>query len=169
MRHTFSLGGREHTVGLSRSRDAYRLHLGEDVLAVHLAATADGRRWLSLDDRRFEVVVLARGDDVFVHFDGEAHHLRYRHPLERLAAQNQDRTEDNLRAAMPGTLVATHVAPGDTVTQGQALLVMESMKMETVIVAPRDGVVAAVHYESGQTFDRDALLLSLEPGGKHPT
>jgi biotin carboxyl carrier protein len=37
------------------------------------------------------------------------------------------------------------------------------MKMETTIVAPRDGVIAAVTYEKGQTFDRDALLLSLEP------
>ncbi|WP_245563072.1 hypothetical protein [Nevskia ramosa] len=35
--------------------------------------------------------------------------------------------------------------------------------METTLVAPRDGVVAAVNFAAGQSFDRDALLLSLEP------
>jgi biotin carboxyl carrier protein len=43
---------------------------------------------------------------------------------------------------------------------------MESMKMETTIAAPRDGVVEAVHFAPGQTFDRDALLLSLEASGE---
>jgi biotin carboxyl carrier protein len=43
---------------------------------------------------------------------------------------------------------------------------MESMKMETTIVAPRDGVIQAVQFEKAQTFDRDALLLSLEPEAK---
>ena len=36
------------------------------------------------------------------------------------------------------------------------------MKMETTIAAPRDGVIAEVTYEMGQTFDRDALLIALE-------
>ncbi|MFZ2468009.1 MAG: acetyl-CoA carboxylase biotin carboxyl carrier protein subunit [Parvibaculum sedimenti] len=46
------------------------------------------------------------------------------------------------------------------------MLVMESMKMQTTIASPRDGVIAAVAYEKGQTFDRDALLLSLEPAAQ---
>jgi biotin carboxyl carrier protein len=64
---------------------------------------------------------------------------------------------------MPGSLVVVHAKPGQAVTKGEALLVMESMKMETTLTAARDGVVAAVHFAPGQTFDRDALLLSLEP------
>jgi biotin carboxyl carrier protein len=163
MHHAFRLRNDEYNVELSRSRDAYRLHWGEEVLEVKLAKAADGRCWLAVGDRRVEVVVAARGDDVFVHMDGEAYHLRYRHPLDRLAEQNQDSTEDIIRAEMPGTLVAAHIAPGDAVTQGQALLVMESMKMETTIVASRDGVIAAVYVYKGQTFARDALLVSLEP------
>jgi biotin carboxyl carrier protein len=163
MHHAFRLGSDEHNVELSRSRAAYRLHWGEEVLEVTLAKAADGRCWLGVGDRRVEIVVAVRGDDVFVHVDGGAYHLRYRHPLDRLAAQNQDSTEDHIRAEMPGTLVAAHIAPGDAVTQGQALLVMESMKMETTIVAVRDGVIAAVHVDKGQTFARYELLVSLEP------
>jgi acetyl/propionyl-CoA carboxylase alpha subunit len=163
MHHGFILGDSEHSVELSRGRNAYRLHFGDAVLNVNLTTATDGRRWLDIGGQHFEIVIATRGDDVFVYFDGEAHHLRYRHPLDRLAAQSQSSAEDSIRAPMPGTLVAIRVAAGDTVTRGQQLLVMESMKMETTLVAARDGVVAAVHFDKGRTFDRDALLLSLEP------
>jgi acetyl/propionyl-CoA carboxylase alpha subunit len=162
MHHGFKLGDSEHGVELSRGRNAYRLHFGDAILDVNLTATTDGRRWLSVGGQQFEVVIATRGDDVFVHFDGEAHHLRYRHPLDRLAAQTLGSAKDSIFAPMPGTLVAIRVGPGDTVTRGQELLVMESMKMETRLVAARDGIVAAVHFEKGRTFGRDALLLSLE-------
>lgn len=163
MHHGFKLGDIEHSVELSRGRNAYLLHFEGVALEVHLTIAADTSRWLSIGGERFEVVIATRGDDVFVHFDGEAHHLRYRHPLDRLGAQSQISAEDSIRAPMPGTLVAVRVAAGDAVTRGQQLLVMESMKMETTLVAARDGLVAAVHCDKGRTFDRDALLLSLEP------
>jgi acetyl/propionyl-CoA carboxylase alpha subunit len=163
MHHGLKLGDSEHSVELSRSRNAYRLHFDGVTLDVNLADGADTRRWLSIGGQRFEVVIATRGDDVFVHLDGETHHLRYRHPLDRLSAQSQISVDDAIRAPMPGTLVAVRVAAGDVVTRGQQLLVMESMKMETSLVAARDGLVAAVHFDKGQTFDRDALLLSLEP------
>ena len=163
MHHAFKLGEAEHNVELSRSPSAYRLHWNERSLEIGLSSTADGRSWLSIGGQRHEVVVATRGDDVFVHFDGEAYELRYRHPLDRLAAHSLGSAEDIVRAPMPGSVVALNVVAGDTVTKGQVLMVMESMKMETTIVAPRDGVIASLAFEKGQTFDRDAVLLSLEP------
>ena len=149
MHHAFKLNDREYNVELSRSRDGYVLHV-------------DGR---AIPIRELPALIATRGDDVFVHLDGEAYQLTYEHPLERLAHQAHGAAEDALRAPMPGSLVVVHAKPGDKVAKGQALLVMESMKMETTLTAARDGVVAAVHFAPGQTFDRDALLLSLEPVG----
>src|ERR1700730_5876883 len=169
MHHGFKLDDTEYSVELSRGRNGYRLHFDGVTLEVHLSTAADARRWLTVGGQRFEVVIATRGDDVFVHLDGEVHHLRYRHPLDRLRAQSQISAEDSLRAPMPGTLVAIRVAAGDVVTRGQQLLERESMKMETILVAARDGLVAAVHYDTGRTFDRDALLLSLEPRATAPT
>lgn len=163
MHHAFKLGDAEHNVELSRSPTAYRLHWNERLLEVELVGTADGRSRLSIAGQHHEVVVATRGDDVFVHFDGEAYQLRYQHPLDRLAAQSAGSAEDIVRAPMPGSVVALSVAVGDAVSKGQVLMVMESMKMETTIAAPRDGVIASLAFEKGQTFDRDAVLLSLEP------
>src|SRR3546814_1133947 len=51
--------------------------------------------------------------------------------LDRLAAQAGGAAEDSIVAPMPGSIVTVSVTVGDTVTRGQTLLVMESMKMET--------------------------------------
>lgn len=163
MHHAFKLGDDVHNVELSRSATAYRLHHGGQTLDVDLGTGADGRAWLTVGDRHVEVVIATRGDEVFVHLDGEAYALRYQHPLDRLAAAAAGNAEDRILAPMPGSVVSIAVKVGDAVTRGQTLLVMESMKMETTIAAPRDGVIAEVSYGQGQTFDRDALLLSLEP------
>ena len=80
-----------------------------------------------------------------------------------MAEQLRGAEEDVLRAPMPGSIVRLEVAPGDAVSAGQTLLVMESMKMETTLAAPRDGTVAEVHFPIAQSFDRDAVLLTLEP------
>lgn len=161
--HHFRLGEDEQAVALARTAEGHVLHTAEGSARVALERDAQGRDWLRIDGRRHEVFIATRGDEVFVHLDGEAHALRYQHPLQRLAASGAGSAEDSVRAPMPGSLVSLPVAVGDAVQRGQVLLVMESMKMETTITAPRDGIVQTLHYAVGQSFDRDALLLALEP------
>ncbi len=67
-----------------------------------------------------------------------------------------------LTAPMPGKLVSFLAQPGDQVSKGQALAVMEAMKMEHTINAPRDGVVAELLYGIGDQVGDGAELLRLE-------
>ena len=64
---------------------------------------------------------------------------------------------------MPGLLRVLDVAVGDTVTAGQTLAVMEAMKMEHALVAPRDGTVERVGAAAGQQLDQGAVIVALEP------
>jgi 3-methylcrotonyl-CoA carboxylase alpha subunit len=66
-----------------------------------------------------------------------------------------------LTAPMPGKLVAFLAQPGDAVKQGQPLAVMEAMKMEHTITAPRDGTVAELLYAVGDQVDEGGELLRL--------
>jgi acetyl/propionyl-CoA carboxylase alpha subunit len=180
MHHAFKLNDKEYNVELSRGPDGYRLHIEDRVVPVGWVERAKRAKPseralgfatlnpaygadLVVEGVLTGVLIATRGDEVFIHLDGESYQLSYEHPLERLAHQAHGTAEDGLRAPMPGSLVIVHAKPGQKVAKGEALLVMESMKMETTLTAARDGVVAQVHYAPGQTFDRDALLLSLEP------
>jgi len=75
------------------------------------------------------------------------------------------RTEDvtggplDVRAIIPGRIVALNVAPGDTVTAGQQLLVLEAMKMQNELRAPRDGTIDRVAIAVGETVEVGDVLL----------
>ncbi len=71
-------------------------------------------------------------------------------------AQNQDH---QLVAPMPGTIIDVMVNPGDSVTQGQALIVMEAMKMEHTIKAPSDGVISEVLFQQGELVQEGIELI----------
>jgi 3-methylcrotonyl-CoA carboxylase alpha subunit len=62
---------------------------------------------------------------------------------------------------MPGKVVSFLVKAGDTVSRGQALAVMEAMKMEHTIAAPADGVVSEILYAPGDQVLEGAELLTM--------
>ena len=64
-----------------------------------------------------------------------------------------------ITAAMPGTILEVKAAEGDTVVRGQALLILEAMKMENEIMAPCDGVIAEIHVAVGASVNSGDLLM----------
>lgn len=162
MGHAFRLAGTDHELWLSRSGGAYRVHIGETALPATLTARGEHVHELTVGDATERVIVARQGDEVHVHLGGEAYVLRYSHSLERFAHPAVDEDEAVARAPMPGAVISIAVEPGVIVRRGQALLVIESMKMETTIAAPCDGTVQTVHVGGGQTFDHDAPLITLE-------
>ena len=68
----------------------------------------------------------------------------------------------SLTAPMPGKIIAIEVQAGDNVKRGQALLVMEAMKMEHTIVAGADGIVESIYFGVGEQVAEGAVLISLE-------
>jgi biotin carboxyl carrier protein len=70
-----------------------------------------------------------------------------------------------LKAPMPGLVVRVQVEPGETVTTGQALVVLEAMKMENELKAAGPGVVAEVTIQAGQVVERGEMLIRFAPPG----
>ncbi len=70
--------------------------------------------------------------------------------------------ERELLAPMPGKVLSVAVAPGTVVQEGDAVAVLEAMKMENLIRSPRTGVVAGVAVVPGQAVEKGAVLLTYE-------
>jgi 3-methylcrotonyl-CoA carboxylase alpha subunit len=79
------------------------------------------------------------------------------------AAADTEEATASLTAPMPGRIIAVKVEPGAKVERGQALLVMEAMKMEHTIRAPADGTVETVHFAVGDQVEEGAELIHFEP------
>ena len=73
-------------------------------------------------------------------------------------------SDGSLRAPMPGKIVATPAKPGDTVTKGQPVVVLEAMKMEHALVAPFDGVVGGIGVSVGDQVAADTVLATVTAG-----
>jgi acetyl-CoA carboxylase biotin carboxyl carrier protein len=73
-------------------------------------------------------------------------------------------TPVSVRAHITGTVWKIEVAVGDTVAEGQTLVILESMKMEMPVEAPAAGQVSAVLAKEGASVEEGALLVELDPG-----
>ncbi|POI32087.1 hypothetical protein CIB84_004161 [Bambusicola thoracicus] len=71
-------------------------------------------------------------------------------------------TSSILRSPMPGAVVAVSVKPGDMVSEGQEICVIEAMKMQNSMIAAKTGKVKAVHCKAGDTVGEGDLLVELE-------
>ena len=128
------------------------------LVTVHHA----GDGWIDFDSsgQRHRLHVLAAGDQVWVQGpDGDVAltavpRFPESGPGEAVAG--------GLVAPMPGTVLAVHVAAGDTVAQGQLLMIVEAMKMEHRITAPRAGTVSEVRARPGDQVNGGDLLAVLD-------
>lgn len=67
-----------------------------------------------------------------------------------------------VKAPMPGNILDVKVNAGDSVSEGQVLMILEAMKMENDIVAPKAGTIASVSVKKGDSVNRDDLLASIQ-------
>ncbi|WP_322409206.1 acetyl/propionyl/methylcrotonyl-CoA carboxylase subunit alpha [Microbacterium invictum] len=114
-------------------------------------------------------VVAVRGPDaaVWTWRDGVTHRLtpidRHEAMTRRLAARSRhvSAVDPQVRAPMPGTVVAVHVPDGSRVAAGDRLVSIEAMKMEHIAVAPHDGAVR-IHVAIGDQVNRDQTVAEVE-------
>jgi acetyl/propionyl-CoA carboxylase alpha subunit len=118
-----------------------------------------GEYLLRENGRQHRCVVGRAGDDWWLWIEGHIHHVQ-------IVTDARKRTAaplGELTSPMPGQVLKVLVAAGQKVTKDQPLLVLEAMKMQYEIVAPRDGIVARVHAAAGTQVEGGVGLVTLEP------
>ncbi len=106
-----------------------------------------------------DVSILRRGEMVFAIEGGRAVKVARVDPLARSAGD--DHGAASVKAPMHGKVIAIYVQPGDVVAKGDRLAIVEAMKMEHAVTAPRDGVVEAVPVEEGVQIQQGAAIVVL--------
>ncbi|HYM29017.1 MAG TPA: biotin/lipoyl-containing protein, partial [Steroidobacteraceae bacterium] len=112
-----------------------------------------------LGARRFKARCYRDGERVLLWCGAEAYELRLDDPRTHEFAASA--ASGGLTTPLPGVVVAVPVAVGQEVAAGDALMVIEAMKMEHTIAAPYAGTVASIHFARGDRVPEGRELLEL--------
>ncbi|MCP4570954.1 MAG: biotin/lipoyl-binding protein [bacterium] len=158
----FKLDGELVAVDVARENGRWNLTVDGRSLDLDVESGGDGEWLLTAGGRRRRLVVAADGAERQVFCEGR---------VRRLALHDPDLEDEeaagggpSVTAAMPGKIVRVLVAEGDPVEVGQALIIMESMKMETDLTAAVAGTVARIAVAAEQVVGQGDLLVEIEPG-----
>jgi acetyl/propionyl-CoA carboxylase alpha subunit len=161
-------GGERRLVGLREAGEGiYEIHV--EGRTVHVDAVRSGPTVYSVieDGHQFEAMIDekgAHGFDVLV--AGRIFHLEAIDERTKLLAQSAAAlpTGPQLVAAeMPGKVVKIAVPAGETVREGQGVVVVEAMKMENEIPSPIAGIVREIAVSEGQTVEAGTPLFTVTP------
>ncbi|WP_353228800.1 biotin/lipoyl-containing protein [Novosphingobium sp.] len=156
------IGGSEHAVEIIARRPQLVLSVdGQHHVVEVIAGAGDGIQTLRIDGQTMAFRRAVADDAVWLRIAGRTEAVTPIDPFAR--EQDKGAGGDDVRAPMPGLVVDVHGAVGAAVARGAALITIESMKLQTVLCAPRDGVIAAVTRQPGDLFARDDVLVRLEP------
>jgi biotin carboxyl carrier protein len=144
---------------------ACRFQLGDDPPAeAHVEMAEPGVYSVLMDGRIYDARVEEKPDGLIVVIDGNRFEIEVRDP-RRWSRQAAGRGADGIQtltAPMPGKVVRVLVAPGDPVQAGQGLVVVEAMKMQNEMKAPRAGKVRSLPVREGATVAAGDVLATIE-------
>jgi biotin carboxyl carrier protein len=162
MKRVIQLGSNSHDVTLTHQVGGPALMSVDGIkTSVSLKSLGDDCFNVRFGDCKADVRLVAKGEDVFVQAFGRAFILRVLEPVEQ-AHEASGAGDLVTKAPMPGLVVELHVDEGEQVTEGQNLMTIESMKLLTVLKARCAGIVEKIHFAEEQTFNKNALLVSLQ-------
>lgn len=128
---------------------------------AHVRWIDDHRVVVTDGDLQLRATVFVGRDMTYVCIDGQTFEVA--HEDDAKAAAAHAGSETAAASPMTGVLAALHVEAGQTVESGTALFVVEAMKMEYVVRAPRDLTVASVHGNAGEQVDLGAEIVQFAP------
>ncbi len=134
-----SIDGREHVISTTDEvGDGLRTLEASGKLQDFARARVGDRQFVRMAGRTYEVGLIDRSSDVA----GASGH-------------------DEVKAPMPGRVVTVHKSVGDAVTRGEAVMTIESMKLQMALSAPRDGVISALSRGEGDAVEKDEVVAKL--------
>jgi 3-methylcrotonyl-CoA carboxylase alpha subunit len=162
LRLTYRLGDRSFDVALhlAAGQLSGELTEEEDTLSIEVPARrlVDGRIRLGEGERSVRATVFRDGDTIWVCIDGQTYEVAVEEAGARAALHAGE--EDFAVSPMTGTLAKVAVRPGEQIEAGQELFIVEAMKMEYVVKAPRALEVAEVRNAVGDSIEQGRVVVT---------
>jgi 3-methylcrotonyl-CoA carboxylase alpha subunit len=165
MKTMLSSDGEPLSVEYTAHGDEYEIAVNGQTRTVRLLSARDSTLTLLVDNQPLHVHVAADGKRTLVAIAGQVY--EFTQPQEKQARTRQreaGRVSPEVRSPMPGKILQVLVTEGAEVEAGQALVLLEAMKMENTLAAEGTARVKKIHVTPGDLVDLGQLLVELEFG-----
>jgi len=153
-----------HAVEVRRNGDHFHVLIDGEDHPVAVIFSDSSHDVLLVDNNSYDVVLVNQEGRYHVNVSNRFFNVEILDPRKKslYATSIDDGGRKPIRAKMPGRIVKILVAEGEEVVDGQGLLILEAMKMQNEIKAPRDGMVANLVVQEDDSVEGNQLMLELE-------
>jgi len=156
-------GGKALRVEYTQNSDEYEVAVNGQTRTVRLLSVGDESLTLLVDGKPLRVHVVSDGTRTLVAIAGHVYEFtRAQEKQPRTRQREAGRLDPEVRSPMPGKILQVLVTEGATVESGQALVLLEAMKMENTLSAEGAARVKKVHVAPGELVELGQLLVELE-------
>jgi acetyl/propionyl-CoA carboxylase alpha subunit len=154
---------RVHTLEVSREGNRFEVAIDGILRLVDLVFSDASHDVLLIGNACYDVVSVPRDEGLHVNVFNRFFDIELLDPRRALGGEAGPRRSASgiLRASMPGRVVKLLVENGSVVDKGQGLLVLEAMKMQNELRAPRAGTVREIAVKAGDTVEAGRVLLTV--------
>ncbi|MCO5230685.1 MAG: acetyl-CoA carboxylase biotin carboxyl carrier protein subunit [Chitinophagales bacterium] len=159
---------KEHTIDISFEGE--KIILNNEEVKLDFGSLSKGKYHVIKDNQSYNLEVISSNiaDKTFsIKVNGQIFQLSVEDALDQqlramgMSKANEDKV-DKIIAPMPGLVLKILVVPGQTISKGDSLIILEAMKMENVIKSSGDAVVKAIHIKEKDAVEKNQLLIEME-------
>lgn len=163
MKVSFWLDGKEFRLNLTQTkRKDIRVSLGKKTYEVSVEFIGTNEILLNIDGKIHNVIVNANTTSYTVYVNGRFFQIEKKSVLQILGPKIGKQRMVKVQTSMPGRIVKVLMKEGEEVGEGQAVMILEAMKMQNEIKSPQSGRISKIRPQAGDSVETGALLFTVD-------
>jgi biotin carboxyl carrier protein len=162
MKISFWLNDREHKLAISGGGDSVQVEMDGHRYRVGVEFLRSDEVLLNIDGKIHDVFVSANSRSYSVGVGGKYFDIKRQSASRILGKAGSFPGRKEVKTSMPGRIIKRLASEGDRVDEGQAVLILEAMKMQNEIKSPRTGTIKLIKPETGDSVETGGLLFIVE-------
>jgi 3-methylcrotonyl-CoA carboxylase alpha subunit len=150
-----------HLIKLTKEKDGYKAIIGDAEYKVSDLFVQENFICFRIDGELRAIYHAQDSGTIYMALAGEHYLVETVKARESGAKSTVSQEESSIASQMPGLLVKLPVAVGDKVKAGETLAIVEAMKMQNELRAPRDGTVQKINFREGEQVDAFQVIVEL--------
>ncbi len=163
MNVSFWLEDKEYSLDIvKQEKNEFQVFFGKTTHHVACEFLGDNEVLLSIDGKIHSVVFFSNKTSHSVYINGKKFTIERKSLHKIPGGRHGEQKKRDVKTSMPGKVIKVLVQEGDKVQEGQAVLVLEAMKMQNEIKSPQNGRISRIDPQAGESVKTGALLFSVE-------